>query len=98
MSDKATYIKSAQLRLSELLSRLEGLPQEGPVAQAVSEAKQLARAIDAFHLEAIRFRIYALTRRLHDPSCPVDEGVRQGILDVRGELEKAGFQTRSVST
>lgn len=98
MSDKAVHIKSAQDRLAELTAMLARLPQQAAVADAVTEAGHLARAIDTFHLEAIRFRIYALNRRLQDPSCPVDDQVRQRILDVRAELEKAGFQTRSVAT
>ncbi len=98
MSDKARHIKSAQERLADLVSRLQGLPQHGAVAEAVAEAAHLARAIDTFHMEAIRFRIFNLSRRLQDPSCPVDDAIRQGTLDVRAELEKAGFQTRSVST
>jgi hypothetical protein len=98
MSDKSRYIKSAQERLTDLVSHLQRLPQQGAIAEAVAEAAHLARAIDTFHLEAIRFRIFNLSRRLQDPSCPVDDAIRQGILDVRTELEKAGFQTRSVST
>lgn len=98
MADKSTHIKSAQEHLGHVVTQLQRLPQEGVVAELLHEAGYLARAIDAFHLEGIRFRFFALHRRLQDPSCPVDDALRERMLAVRRELELAGFQTRSITT
>ena len=53
----------------------------------------LRRAVAAFHMEAIRFRMYSVDRLLHrDDSQPQ---ARQLFEQLRHELEAAGFHTRS---
>jgi hypothetical protein len=56
-------------------------------------AAYLERAIQAFHLEAIRFRMFSLDRLLKTSGLPPD--VLATFDEVRHELEAAGFATRS---
>ncbi len=56
-------------------------------------AEHLERAIQAFHLEAIRFRMYSLDRLLKTAGLPAE--LTTTFERVRHELEAAGFSTRS---
>ena len=79
--------------LDALMPALEALPDAPDKARLVDEATHLRRAIAAFHMEAIRFRIHAvdrLIRLLGD-----EPAARSGVDALRAELETAGFHTRS---
>jgi hypothetical protein len=61
----------------------------------VDECEALCRAIGAFHIEGIRFRMFNVDRLLTRGGLPVPAGAAPLFADVRRELEAAGFHTRS---
>jgi hypothetical protein len=89
--------QAALSRVNDLLTLVRAMPAE-PQAQLsslVTEAEALARAISAFHLEAIRFRIYNVDRVVSHPPIPLPPDAAVMVADVRRHLEAAGFHTRS---
>ena len=56
------------------------------------ETEALRRAVAAFHMEAIRFRMYSVERLL---KASPDAELQRLFDDLRRELEAAGFHTRS---
>jgi len=62
-------------------------------AEPAELAAHLERAIQSFHLEAIRFRMFSLDRALKSGGLP--EPLTTTFEQVRSELEAAGFSTRS---
>ena len=88
--------QAAQKRLNDLLTIVRGMPgQKEQLARLVEEAEALDRAISAFHLEGIRFRIYNVDRVVQHPPVPLPPETLQIVADVRRHLENAGFHTRS---
>jgi hypothetical protein len=87
--------QAAQQRLNDLLTILKGMPQKEQLASLLEEAEALSRAIAAFHLEGIRFRIYNVDRRVAHPAVPLPAEAATIVADVRRHLEAAGFHTRS---
>jgi hypothetical protein len=81
----------ALAKLDELLPALEAGPASAERAQLVAEAQALRRAVAAFHMEAIRFRMYSVDRLLE----AADPATRALFDDLRHALESAGFHTRS---
>jgi hypothetical protein len=59
----------------------------------VSLAEHLERAIESFHMEAIRFRMFGLDRALKHAELPASIG--ETFEALRRELDAAGFVTRS---
>ena len=83
-------------KLDELLPLLKGLPgASAPDAGILENADALRRAIVAFHMEAIRFRMHSVDRWLK--AAGDDIRCRRLFDELRVELENAGFQTRSHS-
>jgi len=81
-------------KLDELLPLLLGLPGvSGPDAEIVQTADALRRAVAAFHMEAIRFRMFSVDRLLK--AAGDDVRCRRLFDELRVELENAGFHTRS---
>ena len=60
----------------------------------IEECEALTRAIAAFHMEGIRFRMFNVDRLLHQRTDLPSEIVSL-FADARRELEAAGFHTRS---
>ena len=88
--------QAAQTRLNDLLTIVRGMPaQKDQLARLIEEAEALDRAISAFHLEGIRFRIYNVDRLVQHPPAPLPPEAAQIVADVRRHLENAGFHTRS---
>lgn len=79
--------------LDRLLPTLSNLPADSARDQLVEEAEALRRAVAAFHLEAIRFRIYAVDRLIRQAGDPAE--CRTLLEEARQALEAAGFHTRS---
>ena len=83
----------ALARLDDLLPKLRALPAFSQKPEMLDAADALHRAIAAFHMEAIRFRMHTVDRLLRlsgdEPAC------REGFDARRHELEAAGFHTRS---
>ena len=79
--------------LDALLPALGRLPAGQPREQITEEAEALRRAVAAFHMEAIRFRMHAVDRLL---KLAGDPGNTRPLFDaVRQALEAAGFHTRA---
>jgi len=86
---------AAQRRLADLLSMLKTMPQKDQLGRLIEEAEALDRAIGAFHLEGIRFRIYNVDRMVLHPPVALPPESQAIVADVRRHLEAAGFHTRS---
>ena len=79
-------------KLDDLLATLNNLPADATKDEIVETAQALRRAVAAFHMEAIRFRMYSVDRLLRKQG----DGSAQAVFEqVRHELETAGFHTRS---
>ena len=86
--------QAAVSRIAELIALLQTRP--GPdIAAIVSECESLSRAVSAFHMEGIRFRIYNVDRLLAGHAAAVPAEARPLLEEVRKHLETAGFHTRS---
>jgi hypothetical protein len=82
----------AQSKLGELVAVISS-PGGGSTPELLEECGALERAIAAFHLEAIRFRMFNVDRML--TRAAASPAARQLFEDVRAALEAAGFHTRS---
>ena len=82
----------ALAKIDALLPRLRTFPAGEQRDELLEQADALRRAIEAFHMEAIRFRMYSVERLL---ASSADEPSRQLFEELRHELEAAGFHTRS---
>ena len=89
MSEKTA---PALARIDALLPALARLPESPDRRQLIEETDALRRAVAAFHMEAIRFRMFSVDRLLKHTG---DEGATKLFDDVRHALEDAGFHTRS---
>src|ERR1044071_44606 len=86
---------AALAALDELLASLKRLPPGPDLDRVIGDAEALRRAVAAFHMEAIRFRMYSVDRDLK--TLGDDQAIRQRYETVRKALEDAGFHTRSHS-
>ena len=86
--------EAAQGRVKDLLALLSAA-QQPQLSSLIEEAEALSRAIGAFHLEGIRFRIYNVDRIVSHPPVPLPVEASAIVADVRRHLEAAGFHTRS---
>ena len=82
----------ALAKLDDLLPLVKGLPASTNSNELVESAEALRRAVAAFHMEAIRFRMFTVERLLKMTG---DARCIAVFDDVRHELETAGFHTRS---
>jgi hypothetical protein len=89
MSEKTA---ASLAQIDALIPRLDALPAGPERDEIVDEAQALRRAIAAFHMEAIRFRMFNVERLLLRSS---DDAARAVFDQLRHELEAAGFHTRS---
>ena len=87
--------QAAQRRLNDLIALLKGIAPQDPLKNLLDETEALGRAIAAFHLEGIRFRIYNVDRMVTHPPVPLPADAVSIVADVRKHLEAAGFHTRS---
>ena len=83
----------ALAKLDQLLPLIKSLPASPEHDQLVGEAEALRRAVGAFHMEAIRFRMYSVDRLIK--SAGDQANLRQTFEELRQALESAGFHTRS---
>ena len=82
-------------KLDELLAALATMPRGPAVDELTGDTQALRRAVAAFHMEAIRFRMYSVDRALKAAGDPPD--ARRLYDHLRQALETAGFHTRSHS-
>ena len=87
--------QAAQRRVNDLLGVLKAAPQQDALKNLIEETESLARAIGAFHMEGIRFRIYNVDRMVTHPPVPLPADATGIVADIRKHLEAAGFHTRS---
>ena len=85
---------AARDRIHGLIGSLETAPG-APFAPLIEECRALARAIEAFHMEGIRFRMFNVDRWMSRPDVSVPAEARQLFGQARESLEAAGFHTRS---
>lgn len=84
----------AAARIVDLVQLLRAEP--GPsTATLVEECEALGRAIAAFHMEGIRFRMYNVDRALARAGATAPAGAAPLLEEARRHLEAAGFHTRS---
>lgn len=81
------------------LERFTAAVERGPESPArdvlLAECASLRTAIRAFHMEAIRFRMFNVDRAISRGDVPLEDGDRTTFAEVRRHLEAAGFHTRS---
>ena len=87
--------QEAAARIGDLIGVLKQAPAGPENARIIEEAEALARAIDAFHMEGIRFRIYNVDRLLTQHGASIPAEARTLLETARQHLEAAGFHTRS---
>jgi hypothetical protein len=80
-------------KLDAFLPMIATLPASSSTTSLSEDAEALRRAVASFHMEAIRFRMYAVDRGIRAAGDPAT--VRQSFEEVRQALEAAGFHTRS---
>jgi hypothetical protein len=81
-------------RIEALLALLKN--QAGTEAAViVEECEALSRAVSAFHMEGIRFRIYNVDRLLARHAATLPAEARTLLEEARHHLEASGFHTRS---
>jgi hypothetical protein len=85
--------QAAAAKIAELIAALETHPG-GSTAEIIEECRALARAVSAFHMEGIRFRMFNVDR-LVSRSGAAPAQVPALLEEVRKHLEAAGFHTRS---
>jgi hypothetical protein len=87
--------QAAKAAVETIITRLKAHAQPAAVASFIEECEALVRAIGAFHMEGIRFRMYNVDRHLARSGVELPAEVRALFADARHELEAAGFHTRS---
>ena len=92
-TDHRTNAK-AQVEALMTMLRRQSRPELQPL---LDECESLARAIGAFHIEGIRFRMFNVDRLLNRGGLPAPDDAAPVFADIRRELEAAGFHTRSHS-
>jgi hypothetical protein len=86
--------QAAAAAISRLISLLKSHPDPA-TATLVEECEALARAVDAFHMEGIRFRIFNVDRQVSRKGSAIPPGAPALLEETRQHLEAAGFHTRS---
>lgn len=94
--DTHAHKERALQHLANFLSLLKAQPDQPRVAPLVQLTEQLQSAVTAFHMEAIRFRMFTLGRHLQDPANGLPPDAHALYDAVQHALEAAGFHTRSV--
>jgi len=87
--------QAADDHLQSLIAEVQGQPESKARNTFLDECAALALAIRAFHMEAIRFRMFNVDRLIARDVLTLSDNARRAFGDVRRELEAAGFHTRS---
>jgi hypothetical protein len=88
--------QAAQRRLADLLTLLRtDTAHAAQLKPLIEEAEALERAVSAFHLEGIRFRMYNVDRLVAKPPVALPAEAVAIVADVHTHLQAAGFHTRS---
>lgn len=87
--------QSARTNVERLLALLRADANAAQFQSIVDECESLTRAIAAFHIEGIRFRMFNVERLLTRGPVPAPPTATDIFGEVRRDLEAAGFHTRS---
>jgi hypothetical protein len=82
----------AKARAHELIQSFDRHPDG---AAARQQCEHLARAIDSFHMEAIRFRMFTVDRMVSNGEVALDADGLRLLEELKAALEAAGFHTKS---
>jgi len=85
---------AAKDKILGIIAVLEAVPGTA-FAPLIDECRALARAIEAFHMEGIRFRMFNVDRWMSRTDVSIPEQARPLFAQAREALEAAGFHTRS---
>lgn len=80
-----------------LVAYLRTVPPDAVTTELIELGEHLERAIRAFHMEAIRFRAFTMSRLIKQHQDVVGAEVSSRMDAILQDLEAAGFQTRSVT-
>jgi len=83
----------ALTKIDAFLPALRQLPASPVREELIETSDALRRAVSAFHMEAIRFRMYSVDRLIK--TVGDEPSLRTAFDDIRQALETAGFHTRS---
>ncbi len=86
--------QAASARLADLIKLLQAHPGPG-TSSIVEECEALSHSIAAFHMEAIRFRMFTVDRQITRAGASAPAGASALLEEVRRYLEVSGFHTRS---
>ena len=95
MSTNPDPRKAAEESLQTLVAAVQAQPPSDTQEAVLAECTALAVAIRAFHMEAIRFRMFNVDRAIARGTLTLTDDARASFADVRRHLEAAGFHTRS---
>jgi hypothetical protein len=95
MSTNSDHRKAAEESLQTLVASAQTQPRTAALDTFLEECAALAVAIRAFHMEAIRFRMFNVDRMITRGGVTLTDEARSSFADVRRHLENAGFHTRS---
>jgi hypothetical protein len=87
--------QAAEASLQAFESAMRTEAGSGTLESLLQECAALGIAIRAFHMEAIRFRMFNVDRIINRGGVAVSDQARAAFADVRTHLEAAGFHTRS---
>ena len=82
--------QAAQQRLADLITLVRSLPPSDDLSRLIDEADALSRAIAAFHLEGIRFRIYNVDRLVTHSQRALPPEAAAAVADVRRIWRRPG--------
>lgn len=95
MSTNIDHRKAAEESLERFTAGVQAQPADPARDTLLAECAALAIAIRAFHMEAIRFRMFNVDRAITRGTLALGDQARAAFAEVRTELEAAGFYTRS---
>ena len=95
MATTTDHRKAAAQSIGAVAAMFEAQPPSPERDAILRECKALVVAIDAFHMEGIRFRMFNVDRILTRVMQQAPAGAASAFADARAHLEAAGFHTRS---
>lgn len=95
MPTETDHRQAAEASLNALVAAVHAQPRSVPLDAFLGECAALTVAIRAFHMEAIRFRMFNVDRAINRGGIALTDDARTAFADVRRHLEAAGFHTRS---
>ena len=86
---------AAIVQMKNLIAIIQQQPAGDARGALLAECESLVRAIEAFHMEGIRFRAYNVDRLLHKGGVTLPAAAGEAFSQMRQHLDEAGFHTRS---